>query len=174
MILVNHNIKKLQEIIFILEQHSNELYTSPQEIFNGASIGQHFRHIIEFYICLEKGAKGQVICYDERERDLRLENNPEFAVNSIKNIIGNLAKINADLALKLKANYQSTISEGENNSLFIHSSLLRELAYALDHTVHHLAIINIALKEEESINLPVNFGVAASTVRFKNKKEVHA
>ncbi len=68
MTLIHHNIKKLEEIKSLFRQLSHNLYTAPKEILSGATIGQHFRHILDFYICLEKGVDIGTVSYDERER----------------------------------------------------------------------------------------------------------
>jgi hypothetical protein len=46
--------------------------------------------------------------------------------------------------------------------------LFRELAYDLEHSIHHQAIIKIAMKNLNSeYALNENFGVARSTIRFR-------
>ncbi|MDX1476670.1 MAG: hypothetical protein R3301_03155 [Saprospiraceae bacterium] len=48
------------------------------------------------------------------------------------------------------------------------SSLERELIYNIEHTIHHLAIIKIGLAIiAPDIPLPAHFGVAPSTVKYK-------
>lgn len=170
MALINHNIQKLEEIIYLLEQVPDQLYTQQKEILNGATIGQHFRHIIEFYTCLEKGNEVGFVSYDKRERDMNIENNLAFTIKTIEDLISFLSNLTADKIMLLQANYETPSSKGKEGNCLINTSLYRELAYALDHTVHHLAIINIALIEDrEIIDLPPNFGVAPSTVRYKKQ-----
>jgi dihydroorotase-like cyclic amidohydrolase len=49
------------------------------------------------------------------------------------------------------------------------SSSARELAYLLEHTTHHLAMIKISLNNEiEAIKMPENFGVALTTIHHRN------
>jgi len=162
MTLTQHNIKKLEEIKELLAQVSLELYTKPNTLLSGSTIGQHFRHLLEFYICLKNGCKTGNICYDERERNLLIETNLDFTTETIQEISTFLATVGEDYPLQLKANY----SENETETIFIPSSLFRELAYALDHTIHHLAIIKIGLTAE-NIKIDSAFGVAPSTLRFR-------
>lgn len=161
----NLNVKKLDEINDLLSQVSTELYTKPQTLLSGSSIGQHVRHTLEFYICLEKSLPNKTVCYDDRERNLILENNIELTKDTIAQIKSYLGTINKDVGLSLIANYANDSEEATP----ISSSLFRELAYTLDHTIHHLAIIKIALKGEDSVVLDKSFGVAPSTIRYQEK-----
>jgi hypothetical protein len=52
----------------------------------------------------------------------------------------------------------------------IASSLARELVYLIEHTIHHLAIIKIGLNQGyPHLVLPVNLGVAPSTLLYRDK-----
>ena len=166
MTLILYNINKLEDIRSLLQQLPSNLYATPKEILNSATIGQHFRHILEFYICLEKGAKTGTVCYDERERNILIETSKAYAMNCIEKIIRFLASLKVDQSLTLKANY----SKNPEEHTTLNTSLYRELAYALDHTVHHLAIIKIALSgENANVQMDNNFGVAPSTIRYRKQ-----
>jgi len=164
MSLILHNINKLREIKSLLQRIPFFLYSKEQDLLSGATISQHFRHIIEFYTCLEKGVKTGIVSYDDRERNVLLENHTDYSICIIDKISHFISWIKDDCSLSLKENY----SDNTEEHTFFQSSLFRELAYALDHTVHHLAIIKIALKEEKDIiEIDENFGVAPSTIRFR-------
>jgi hypothetical protein len=48
----------------------------------------------------------------------------------------------------------------------------RELAYNIEHTIHHMAIIKQSIIEHFTyIDLPEYFGVASSTVRYASAKK---
>lgn len=166
MTLIHHNIKKLEEIKILLQQLPQYLYTKPKAILSEATIGQHFRHILEFYICLEKGAETGTVSYDERERNVLIETDVAYAAIGIEKLIHFLSSLTNDGSLTMKANYSNTSEE----VTIIQTSIYRELAYALDHTVHHLAIVKIALSEEkDKVKVDSNFGVAPSTIRFREQ-----
>ena len=57
---------EIKNICLIL---SDEIYAKPLNILTGRSIGQHIRHIIEFYHCLLSQANKSVVNYDLRKRD---------------------------------------------------------------------------------------------------------
>jgi len=64
-------IKKLTLVL------SDEVYSSPLDILSGSSIGQHMRHIVEFYTCLLSQQQGQIINYDLRARNQLIEEYPK-------------------------------------------------------------------------------------------------
>ena len=166
MTLIHHNIKKLEEIKSLLHQLPSDLYTNPKEILNEATIGQHFRHILEFYICLEKGAKTGTVSYDDRKRNSLIETDRDYAIDVIEELIHFINSMKGDCSLTMRANY----SPASEEQTIIQTSLYRELAYTLDHTVHHLAIIKIALSEDEDkVEVDSNFGVAPSTIRYRKQ-----
>ena len=166
--LIKHNIEKLNEIKQLMLELPSELFLTPIDIISNATIGQHFRHILEFYSCLEKGVSTGVVCYDERERNVLIETNIEYAIRQIEERIAFLKSIKMDGVMKLKANY-STLTESK---IHVESSIYRELAYAMDHAVHHLAIVKIALcKGGGNTEIIKNLGVAPSTIRHRDQFE---
>ncbi len=52
-----------------LHQLTDAEYSQPSNILFNASIGQHVRHIIELFLCLEKGYETGVVNYEKRKRD---------------------------------------------------------------------------------------------------------
>jgi len=52
----------------------------------------------------------------------------------------------------------------------MNSSYFRELQYNIEHAIHHMAIIKIAIGAcFTEVELPANFGVAYSTVRYQKQ-----
>lgn len=161
MSITQFNIKNLREIHSLISNLDDAFYAEPIAVLSGASVGAHVRHILEFYVCLFR-EKDEVICYDERDRNHKIETDRTFALAIIQQIILKLDVITDDRAITLKANYAK---EG-SFPLNLHSSLYRELAYCLDHSIHHQALIKVAIKfYNKSISMDENFGVAPSTIR---------
>jgi len=161
--LIRENIAMLTKMKQHLQELSEDVYKSPCTLLNQTSVGQHFRHIIEFYVCLQIGESKSTVCYDERKRDLLIEIQKDYAVQVIEEIIVFLNKITTDKPLVFAASY----SPVTDKQISINTSLFRELAYALDHTIHHLAIIKIALADA-GIKVDNEFGVAPSTLKYRN------
>ena len=143
------------------------VYQTPMSILSGATIGQHTRHIIEFYNCLvEQSGKYNipVISYALRRRDYLVETAPERALSYVNEICERLAELNPDAECMLDC------SEHGQANLLVPSTIGRELVYTIEHTIHHLAIVKIALKTiAPSIVLPEHFGVAPSTIRYRQE-----
>jgi hypothetical protein len=66
--------------------------------------------------------------------------------------------------LKLEVGYDIEREE----FVTIDTTFFRELAYNIEHAVHHMAIVKIGVREVAPyITLDKDFGVAASTIRHK-------
>ncbi|MFB9841633.1 DinB family protein [Mucilaginibacter ginsenosidivorans] len=145
-----------------LRQLTDAEYKQPCATLFNATIGQHVRHIIELFICLYKGYDIGIIDYDNRERDIRIESHKDFAIELLQVVISDLNKHNKDLLL--------AASYGDNSSpLLITTSFNREVIYNLEHTIHHMALIRVGINEVSDLALPDEFGVAASTIRYRRK-----
>lgn len=146
-----------------LNQLTEKEYSQPcNSLFNN-TIGQHVRHIIELFQCLETGYDSGVINYEKRKRDTLIETDKEFAKKLLLEIHSGLSRSNKDLTLE--ATYD------EHSELFINiaTNYHREIAYNLEHTIHHMALIRVGITEVSTIELPDNFGVASSTVKYRNQ-----
>lgn len=162
--IIDINKDSLLEIKLLLSTLSDEDYVRSLDILSNASIGQHVRHILEFYTSMFKQLAFGVVCYDDRARDFRIESDRLFAQSVVDSIFDKLELIREDKPLVLKANY----SKEEGNALLFESSLFRELAYNLEHAIHHQAIIKIGITElEMEYSLGDEFGLAPSTIRFQ-------
>lgn len=136
-------------------------YVQPSPVLFNASIGQHTRHIIELFLCLEKGYETGLVNYEKRKRDHAIETDKELAVQLLKDIYHRLDRPNIDLLLEAE-DY-----EDNAGTISIPSNYYRELAYNLEHTIHHMALIRVGLASISAIVLPQEFGVAYSTLKHR-------
>ncbi len=146
-----------------LDNLQQQEYVQPSTSLSNNTIGQHVRHIIELFQCLELGYVSGIVNYENRKRDITIETDKELAKSILLSLHSELEKENKDLVLE--ANYE----ENEISPLRIATNYYREIAYNLEHTIHHMALIRVGLNELSSLSLPENFGVASSTVKFRNK-----
>ena len=158
------NIETLQRLRVALESVDQSLYTHVN-LKGKASVGQHVRHTLEFYQCLFEG--GESVNYDERKRDILIESSAEHARVTIDSIIRRLEGVAKDFPLTLSADLPSASKE----QLLVGSSLSRELLYVLEHSIHHMAVIRILIKDEEpGFVLEDSFGVAYSTLAYRSQE----
>ncbi|QQR88019.1 MAG: hypothetical protein IPJ76_07340 [Flavobacteriales bacterium] len=153
---------ELHGLVARLEQGD---YTAPVPVLSNASIGQHMRHILEFYICLMEAQNGTVD-YDARKRDKSLENERSATLAKLGALRAWAEGLDADARLTLIADHSYDGSSRERMA----TSLFRELAYAFDHAIHHMALLRIGIAQQHAdIVLDPNFGVAPSTIRDRLK-----
>jgi len=146
-----------------LHQLRDEEYSQPSKILFNASIGQHTRHIIELFLCLEKGYESGMVNYEKRKRDHRIESDRSFAIRLLKEIYHRLDRPNIDMVL------EADDYEEEMTTVAIPTNYYREIAYNLEHTIHHMALIRVGINEVSCITLPDQFGVAYSTIKFRQQ-----
>ena len=145
-----------------LELLKDEQYIYASKILSNATIGQHVRHIIEMFICLEDGYTGGVVNYEKRKRDIKIETEKDFAIALLKKIYESLNKENKPLIL------EATYDENADELIHFDTNYYREIAYNLEHTIHHMALIKVGIREVSDIEIPAGFGVASSTIKFRS------
>ncbi len=158
--------RTLEDALPYLRQINPELYRGHLDLLSGASIGEHTRHFIEFYQCLLEHitAEGKIIDYARRRRDHALESDPEAAQRAIVALVERIRALPDDTPCALACNEHFA----DGPPVFIHSNLSRELLYNIEHTIHHMAIIKIALQAlVPGMVLPPHFGVAPSTIQYR-------
>lgn len=127
------------------------------------TIGQHVRHIIELFQCLESGYTDNSVNYEKRKRDAVIETDKELALLLLKDIYSKLDKPDKELTL------QACYDEHSEQPVSITTNYFREVAYNLEHTIHHMALIRVGIKEISDIILPEEFGVATSTIKHRKQ-----
>ncbi len=153
------------QITSLLAKIEEPHYAQPLEIFNGSTLGQHFRHILEFYRCLLHGVDAGVVDYAARERDPKIEQSPQAAKQAFQAVLQAIDQLNETQALAVKADFSTQTDVRPQ----VQSSVGRELMYAYDHALHHLAIIKIGMQlNTPKVELDANLGVAPSTIKHRN------
>lgn len=156
--------ENLNEIKKVLFQLTDEQYAHNAILLSQASIGQHVRHIVEFYQCVLFGSDTKIVNYDNRKRSLLIETDRNFAIKIINAISSNLAQDILDEPYILEGNFCA--EEGKETQ--IKTTLFRELAYCLEHSIHHQALIKVGLLELDRLNfIDDTFGLAPATIRFR-------
>lgn len=137
----------------------------------GGSIGGHIRHCVEFYRVFLRGLETGNLDYDARPRDAAIENDPAEARLAIAITRHSLAKVaefyDPETPLQILENHSGGASSWSA------SSVSRELRFLLSHTIHHFALIAILLRLK-GLEIPVNFGVAPSTIQHHRNLKPHS
>ena len=145
----------------VIGQLDNEDYACRLSVLSGNTIGKHVRHILEFYDLLVSSYYTGQLNYDRRERDLLLETSPDEAMLRITRINYAIQQLDLNRPLQLEADLSC-------QTLSIPSSYDRELLYNIEHAVHHMALIQVAVRDAFGhVVLPPNFGVAYSTIQHQ-------
>jgi uncharacterized damage-inducible protein DinB len=157
----------LNQLINLVSQLRDDDFTKPSITLSHSTIGQHLRHTVEFFICLEHGYKTGVVNYDNRTHDKLIETDRFLALNALYRIQEFISSIQIDQPLQLEVGYHPDNQE----SIVIETNFWRELTYNIEHAVHHMAIMKIGIREAAPyVSLPIDFGVAVSTLRYKNQE----
>lgn len=158
--LLTANLYSLNQLADVLRRIDHADYQRKLPVLSQSSIGMHFRHVLEFYDLLLHC--GDVVCYDDRPRRYAIESSAEEALRFLLRLEEALAELKEDRPLVLSAGYDS-LSDAKTK---VQSTLSRELAYNLEHCIHHMALIRIGLQNLEiKWELPESFGIAPSTLR---------
>lgn len=145
-----------------LDKLNSEQYTQPSKALFNATIGQHVRHIVELFQCLENGYENGMVNYEQRKRDKNIETNKQLAIQLLHEISSRL--IREDKNIQLEMSYDDL----SNETVVVNSNYYREVVYNLEHTVHHMALIRVGVSEVSDIVLPDGFGVASSTMKHRD------
>ena len=73
----------LNELIDLLNQLSHKEYSNSCAELSNATIGEHTRHILEMFQCLENQYDSGFVNYDKRERNTRIQTDTTFAIENI-------------------------------------------------------------------------------------------
>lgn len=154
---INHS---LDELSGLLAKLSDKEYACPCDELSNATIGEHTRHIIEMFQCLQNNYDSEVVNYDLRQRNILIQSSTEFAAQKITEIKNRLDRPNKKIQLQQLL---------DGNEINIESNYFRELLYNLEHCIHHQALIKVALLKCTQISVDENFGVARSTIEYRKQ-----
>ena len=157
----------LTQMASVIENIDDNNFVKSCASLSGSTIGQHCRHAIEFFECLAKGFEEGVICYDNRDHDRNIETSRVLALEVISRIKSFVKSSRLERQLTLEVSYDSQNREVQK----VASNMARELVYNIEHVVHHMALVKIGLKELlPDLDLPDDFGVAVSTIRYQRSE----
>ncbi len=127
------------------------------------SIGEHVRHCLDHVSALVCADHSSCLSYDRRDRGTAVETDPVHALRCIQLLRIKVAVGQWSARLDEPICVTSTMTR-DGAMLAGMSTLSRELAFVLNHTIHHQAMIGL-LASLHGCDVPNGFGFAPSTPR---------
>ena len=154
----------LNQLSDVIRQLDENDFAKPSKALNKSTVGQHARHTLEFFVCLEQGFQKGIVNYDRRDHDKLIETDKFLALNAIERIREFICSQKEDQPLKLEVGYE----RHSEACMTLSTNYYRELTYNIEHALHHMAIMKIGLREVAPyVVFPSDFGIAISTIRYQ-------
>jgi uncharacterized damage-inducible protein DinB len=159
--------RELAELREVLATLAPQCYVQPGgPRFHNATIGAHVRHTLDHLAALIKGVHTHIE-YDARERGTLIESRPDAACTHLDDLI---ERLQHSIATLPDTSVRIVIMPGGGcAAVTLRSTLARELAFIISHTVHHKATIKTLLSE--AAEAAATFGLAPATLQHR---DVHA
>jgi uncharacterized damage-inducible protein DinB len=152
--------ERLGELMRLVMTLPAEVYCARTAHASGA-VGEHVRHVLDHLAALMSASPAAVLSYDHRTRGTSVESDPGDAVREMMRL---------DLALERWIDRSldepiavAAVLDADGQSVTGWSTLARELAFVMSHTIHHQAIIALLLEFQGHAPLDDRFGYAPST-----------
>jgi hypothetical protein len=146
--------------LHLLFQLDDQAYSRIAPAPFNASVGSHFRRVLERLLCLVNGFRPGEIDYDAPERNARLERRVAYASVACCDLLRAFKKLTKDTLNKDCVVVCSGVNEGDSSSP-VQSTLGRELEYCIGHALHHFDIIRL-ICDSMHIRVPLEFGDAGA------------
>lgn len=167
--ILDDSIHCLRQAAELARRLGRERFTRRHPAFFSASIGGHVRHNVDHYLNFFRGLGEGRIDYENRERDVRTETDPAFAIERLGEITSRLAELaNHDLDAPCTVRVNADSDDATDPAHWSGSTIRRELQFLLGHTIHHDAQI-AAICRLEGVEPPPDFGMAPSTIRYRRR-----
>lgn len=128
-----------------------------------SSIGGHVRHCLDHVRSLIDAIGIGEINYDHRRRGTSVESSTQAALAQIEEFVQTLDALD-DVDLLDAPLRMTVLLSADEPPVVVRSTVGRELAYVLAHTIHHNALIAAMVKTLGGW-LPERFGYAPSTIK---------
>lgn len=158
----------LQQLANLLVVTSDVQYNRKPVGVIPSSLGGHVRHCLDHFEALCIGAITGVVDYDDRQRGTTIETDRIAALGAIRRL--NLQIEALDESVLTRTVRVPSIIAGDGTSIETRSTLGRELAFVLSHTVHHNALV-AAMCRTLGIPIPDRFGYAPATIAHLDESE---
>jgi uncharacterized damage-inducible protein DinB len=159
-------IAVLRQLADVIRAMSDEQYTRKPVGVVSSNVGGHVRHCLDHVEALLAGIARGEVDYDRRQRGTEVETSREAALDVIRRQERQLLTFprhSECWPLRLSALVSSCLPPTETET-----TVGRELAFVLSHTVHHNALIAV-MALILGVPVPDRFGYAPSTIAHLEK-----
>ena len=154
--------QRLDDISGLLLEIPAHVYTAPVDARVSGTLGAHVRHCLDHVSALLSSEPSTALSYDRRSRGTSIEADRTAALQQILRLKAGLERwASRSLDEPVRVASQIDLSGG---SIVAWSTLGRELAFVLSHTIHHQATM-AAVLALHGVGAPDGFGYAPSTPR---------
>lgn len=160
----NAVVQTLRDLAGVVAELAPHQYTASIASMSGGTVGGHVRHCLDHIRALLDTAPGGIVDYDQRVRGTRIESDPQAARDEIRRL-RHVAEAAADRPAASPLIVRVLLTP-DRPAVEAPSTLGRELAFVLSHTVHHNAMIR-SMALSLGVSLPSVFGVAPSTLAHR-------
>ncbi len=153
--------QQLQSLSKLLLGLTDEQYNTKVAHLGNSSIGGHTRHVIELLQCAIDGHSSGKVDYVNRKRNMLLETDRMFAQSLLQKLDGRIKVPDRQLSLVVEQ------IEGSITLTNVTTTYFREVVYNTEHTIHHFALIKVAIIDMKLDIVDNNFGMAYSTIKYQ-------
>jgi hypothetical protein len=157
----------LQPLIDLLHQMRTMIarlddvdYAMPAPGRTTGGIGGHVRHCLDHVTALLAGTRTGLCAYDRRQRGTDVETSRTAAIDATTDVMIGLLQI--EPALLDSEVLVETQLEPAGEMVITRSSVCREVAFLVSHTIHHNAIVAQML-HARGVDVMPRFGLAPTT-----------
>jgi hypothetical protein len=152
---------ELRKAIDVIYQLDDLTYCRDSRL--SSSVGEQFRHDLDFVNTFLNGIQLGRVDYTRRERDVHVSRSRSYAIDKFER-----AARRVELIRPQQLSGLVSVRSEVDGSIWLPSSVAREIEFVLSHTIHHHALIAEKL-EVQGISLDAELGVAPSTKDYRSR-----
>ena len=167
--LIATNVTWLKQALSLVQELDDVTFRASPQGLAPHRVGGHLRHVLEFYECFLDGLRSLTVDYDARQRSHSVETSRDAAAEKLSSILRRLTEnpwVHSDSVMFVR---MENAEEGRGENSYLRSTVSRELQALSSHTIHHFALIAIALRLH-GLNVDPDFGMSPSTLRYQTGK----
>lgn len=150
----------LHQMRSMIERMDDGTYVMPAPGRASGGVGGHVRHCLDHVGALVSATRSGVVEYDRRRRGTDVETCRMAALERIGELTEQLARF--DSSLLDEPLLVETQIDPAGAMILTRSSVCREVAFVISHTIHHNAIV-AQLLAGRAMTLDARFGLAPAT-----------